>query len=195
MSDCGRGLSVRPRTGIGFLRGTEVDGTGRLEALDIAAFKTRASGGLTPHAKHGAKGVCSLAVVGSKFGGTGLEKEQMRHIQVAVLAGEGSGAGRWNGLSARDSGDAVALLDGVLRFDIARFCIEDCIEDRLDGFGTRVIFGEDFKKPACSDVRRRISFQGRIQKVYIKFVSINLFQIDCRRVLSRIVIIDIAYSM
>lgn len=47
-----------------------------------------------PHAKHGANGVCALAVVGSKFAGTGFEKEHMGHIQVAELAGEGSGVGR-----------------------------------------------------------------------------------------------------
>ena len=153
MSDCGRGLSVRPRTGIGFLRGTAIDGAGRLEAFDMAAFRTRANGGLTPHARHGAKGVWAPAVVGSKFVGTGLEKEQIGHIQVAVLAGEGSGAGRWKGLSVRESGDAVALLDGVPRLDIARFCTED----RLDGFGTSVTFAEDFKKPAFKYVSKVIN--------------------------------------
>lgn len=121
----------------------------------MAAFRTRANGGLTPHARHGAKGVWALAVAGSKFVGTGLEKEQIGHIQVAVLAGEGSGVGRWKGLSVRESGDAVALLDGVLRLDIARFCIED----RFDGFGTSVTFEEDFKKPAFIDVRKWQSFK------------------------------------
>lgn len=68
----------------------------------------------------------------------------MVQIQVAALVGEGSGVGRWNGLSLRESGDAVALLEGVMRPDIFRFWTEE----RLDGFGTRVIFAEDFKKPA-----------------------------------------------
>ena len=67
---------------------------GSIVALDIAALRTRAKGGLIPHAKHGANGVCALAVVGSKFEGTGFEKEQIGHIQVAVLAGAGSGVGR-----------------------------------------------------------------------------------------------------
>lgn len=88
--------------------------------------------------------MCSLAVVGSKFEGTGFEKEHIVHIQVAVLAGVGSGVGKWNGLSARDDGEAVVLLEGVYRLDIARFCMED----RLGGFGTKVIFAEDFRKPA-----------------------------------------------
>ena len=127
---------------MGFLR--ETVGFGRFEAPDIAAFRTRANGGLTPHAKQGAKRVCALAVAGSKFDGTRLEKEQIGHIQVAILEGEGSCIGRWKGLFVRDRGDAVALLDGVLRLDIARFCTED----RLEGFGTRVIFADDFKNPA-----------------------------------------------
>jgi hypothetical protein len=94
-----------------------------------------------PHARHGARGVRSLAVVWSKFEGTGFENEQIGQIQVPVLADEGSGLGRWNGLSVRDSGEAVALLEGALRLDTARFWIED----RFSGLGIRVIFGEDFK--------------------------------------------------
>lgn len=68
----------------------------------------------------------------------------MGQIHVAVLVGEGAEEGRWNGLSVRDSGDAVALLDGTLRLAKLRFWIED----RLAGLGTRVILAEDFKKPA-----------------------------------------------
>jgi hypothetical protein len=110
----------------------------------MADLRTRAKGGLTPHARHGANGVCSLAVCGSKFDGTGFDNEQMGHIHVAVLLGGGSGFGRWNELSVRDDGDAVALLEGVATLDIARFWIDD----RFEGFGTRVIFAEDFRKPA-----------------------------------------------
>jgi hypothetical protein len=36
----------------------------------------------------------SLADVGSKFEGTGFEKEHIVQIQVAVLAGVGSGVGK-----------------------------------------------------------------------------------------------------
>lgn len=67
----------------------------------------------------------------------------MGHIQVAVLAGLNSGVGRWNGLSARDKGDAVALLEGGFGFGRARFCAETLFE----GLGTSVIFGEDLRKP------------------------------------------------
>jgi hypothetical protein len=50
-------------------------------------------GGVIPQARHGASGVCAFAVVGSKFDGTGLEKVQMGHTQVAFSAGTGAGAG------------------------------------------------------------------------------------------------------
>lgn len=58
--------------------------------------------------------MCALAVVGSKFAGTGLEKEHIGHIQVAELAGEGSGVGRWKLPSLVDEGEAVMLLEGLL---------------------------------------------------------------------------------
>lgn len=70
------------------------DGTGRFPALDIAALRTRANGGLIPHAKHGGIGVFVLDAAGSKFEGTGFEKEQIGQIHVALLAGDGSGVGR-----------------------------------------------------------------------------------------------------
>lgn len=63
-------------------------------ALDIAAFKTCARGGLIPQARHGAKGVCTVAVAGSKLDGTGLEKVHIGQIQVAFLAGGGSDGGK-----------------------------------------------------------------------------------------------------
>jgi hypothetical protein len=88
--------------------------------------------------------VRSLAVAGSKFEGTGFEKVHIGQIQVAVRAGEGSGTGRWKGLSERERGEAVALLVGVLRLDRALFCIDA----RFEGFGTSVNFAEDFRKPA-----------------------------------------------
>ncbi len=96
MSDWGRAVSVvaRPRTGIGELMVAGPDGGALLVAFDIAAFRTREYGGLTPHVEHGVKGVRSLAVVGSKCEGTGFEKAQMGQIQVAMLAGDDSGGGR-----------------------------------------------------------------------------------------------------
>jgi hypothetical protein len=85
MSDRGRGLSVRPRTGMGVLRGAEGAWTGRFVALDIAALNTCENSGLIPHARHGAKGVFAFAVYVSKFEGTGLEKEHIVQIQVPLL--------------------------------------------------------------------------------------------------------------
>lgn len=141
-SDCGRGLSVAPRIGTGVLKGTE-DG-GRLAAPDIAALRTRASGGFIPQAKHGANGLCTLAVAGSKFEGTGFENEQIGHIHVAELAGAGSGVGKWKVPPVIDKGEAVELLEGLLRPEMIRFWADG----RLEGFGTSVIFAEDFRKPA-----------------------------------------------
>lgn len=99
----------------------EDNGTGRLPALDIAALRTCENGGLMPHARHGGRGAFVLDVTGSKFDGTGFEKEQIGQIHVALVAGEGSGIGRWKGLSVRDNGDDVALLEGEFRLVIARF--------------------------------------------------------------------------
>ena len=151
ISDCGRGLSGPPRIGMGVLRGTEGDGGGRFVALKIAAFRTRASGGFIPHAKHGANGLCALAVVGSKFEGTGFENEHIGQIHVAELAGVGSGVGRWKPPSALDKGEAVVLLEGLLKPETMRFWTDD----RLEGFGTRVIFAEDFRKPAYCNVSNK----------------------------------------
>lgn len=88
----------------------------------------------------------SLADTGSKFEGTGFEKEQIGQIQVPVLIGATSAVGRRNGLSVRDAGDAVALLEGEPLLTPAK--LRFCTDDRLDGFGTNVIFAEDFRKPA-----------------------------------------------
>lgn len=72
MSDSARGASVLPRRGIGALTGVG-EATGLFVAFEMAAFITRANVGLIPHARHGARGVLSFAVCGSKFEGTGLE--------------------------------------------------------------------------------------------------------------------------
>lgn len=47
-----------------------------------------------PQARHGANGVCTVAVAGSKFDGTGFENVQIGQIQVAFFAGAGSEGGR-----------------------------------------------------------------------------------------------------
>ena len=90
-------------------------------------------------------------MVGSKFEGTGFEKEHIGQIHVAELAGVGSGVGRWNPPSALDKGEAVVLLEGLLKPDTMRFWTDD----RLEGFGTRVIFAEDFRKPAYCNVSNK----------------------------------------
>ena len=56
-----------------------------------------------PHARHGGRGVCGPADVTSKFDGTGFEKVQIGHIQVALDTG-GAAAG-WKGLEVRETGD------------------------------------------------------------------------------------------
>jgi hypothetical protein len=71
-----------------------VDCTGRLIVFAIAAFITSVHVGFIPQAKHGGSGMDSGAVYGSKFEGTGFEKEQMVHIHVPVLFGTGSEVGR-----------------------------------------------------------------------------------------------------
>lgn len=66
-----------------------------------------------PQARHGGTGKLSVTIVGSKFDGTGLEKEQMGHTQVpstTVGSGVDTADGR-NGLVERDVGeDADATL-------------------------------------------------------------------------------------
>lgn len=113
-ADCGLGLSGPPRIGIGVLKGVDGEGGGRFVAFEIAALRTSASGGFMPQARQGGSGVCALAVAGSKFAGTGLEKEHIGQIQVAELTGDGSGVGRWKIPSEFENGDAVVLLEGLL---------------------------------------------------------------------------------
>lgn len=80
----------------------------------MAAFSTCGKEGLTPQVTHAGKGVFELAVAGSKFGGTGLENEQIVQTQVAAL---GLGvlepdAVLEKGLAPRYIGDAVELREG-----------------------------------------------------------------------------------
>ena len=78
----------------------------RLAFAATAALSTIEKDGLIPQARHGGSGNNSVAVVGSKFAGTGLEKEQMGHTQVpmitAAVAVETDAA--WNGLAEREPG-------------------------------------------------------------------------------------------
>ena len=56
----------------------------------IAALTTCTVGGLIPHARHGGMGVRE-ASAGSKFEGTGFEKEHIGHTHVALCCGAGAG--------------------------------------------------------------------------------------------------------
>lgn len=111
-----------------------------LVALFMAAFSTWVSAGLMPHARQGGRGVCGLAVAGSKLEGTGLEKLQMVQTQVAAVEGDGSGGAGCSGLSDDDggSGEAVPTAGDL-----------DCCDERLAGFGMSVTFGDDLRNPAC----------------------------------------------
>jgi hypothetical protein len=60
----------------------------RPAAAVIAAFRTSGNGGFIPHARHGGKGKEEVALVESKFDGTGLEKEQIGQTQVPVDFGD-----------------------------------------------------------------------------------------------------------
>lgn len=89
----------------------------------MAALSTTANGGLIPQNRHGGKGMEVLALPVSKFEGTGLEKEQMVHIHVALEGGKGveRGEGR-KGLWTLETGDedeapAVAVLLPAGRMD------------------------------------------------------------------------------
>lgn len=60
----------------------------RFDAAATAAFSNTANGGLIPQARHDGRGMEALALLGSKSEGTGLEKEQIGHIQVALEGGK-----------------------------------------------------------------------------------------------------------
>lgn len=98
-----------------------------------------------PHARHGGSGVCALAEAGSKLDGTGLEKLQMVHTHVAVLAGDGSTGAGLRGLAERGAGEAVVLF---LEEAVPWAGDLDGNAEPLVGFGISVTFGEDLRKPA-----------------------------------------------
>jgi hypothetical protein len=64
----------------------------------------------------------------------------------------------------------------------------------LVGLGTSVILAEDFKKPAWGAIRLHTTLRVA-RTAYIEFVSVNILQINCSRVLSWVFIIDIADSV
>lgn len=70
-----------------------------------------------PQAKHGGRGVCALAEVGSKFEGTGFEKLHIVQTQVALVTG-GSGGARYP--DSECPGDPEAFLCELDTLEIAR---------------------------------------------------------------------------
>jgi len=86
-----------------------------------------------PHARHGGIGVRE-AIAGSKFEGTGFEKEHIGHTQVALCCGAGAG------LLCRGGVVAVGL-PGIAGVGAPR---ASCFK----GLGKNVIFAEDLRKPA-----------------------------------------------
>jgi hypothetical protein len=121
----------------------------RLAFAAMAALSTKANGGLMPQARQGGNGKASVAIVGSKLDGTGLENEQMGHTQVPTTTGKdgvGRAEGR-NGLVDRDAGeDADATLWNCGDCDTPGLAILP--KPRFNGFGNKVIFGEDFRNLA-----------------------------------------------
>lgn len=78
------------------------------------AFKTCAKEGLTPQVTHAGRAVFEFAVAGSKFAGTGLEKEQIvqTHVAVPNLGVLDPDPEFEKGLAPRCTGDAVELREG-----------------------------------------------------------------------------------
>ena len=104
------GLATDPFNGPEFPVAASLGGSAgacRFDMAAMVALSTWTSGGLMPHARHGGRGVRAFAVVGSKLEGTGFEKEQMGHTQVALSGGADARAGL-----PRGSGVVDALLAG-----------------------------------------------------------------------------------
>lgn len=108
-------------------------GGGLFDMPAMAALTTCTVGGLMPHARHGGIGVRE-AIAGSKFEGTGFEKEHIGHTQVALCCGAGAG------LLCRGGVVAVGL-PGIAGVGAPR---ASCFK----GLGKNVIFAEDLRKPA-----------------------------------------------
>lgn len=144
-----------------------------LVALEIAAFRTWAKVGLIPQARQGGNGVCSLAVVGSKLDGTGLEKLQIVQTHVAVLTGAGSTGEFRRAPSDRCAGEGLLLREGP----VTRAGDRGCTDARFVGLGIRVIFADDLRKPACSKISQHSSLDLKISPTYIKLVPLHILEI------------------
>lgn len=120
----------------------------RLALAVTAALSTVANGGLMPQAKHGGSGKASVAIVGSKFEGTGLENEQMGQTQVPLTTGAG--------VDETDKGRGLAEREAGVEEDTTLWNCGDCdapvlvIEPnpRLSGLGNKVTLADDLRNPA-----------------------------------------------
>lgn len=66
----------------------------------------------------------------------------------------------------------------------------------MEGLGTRVIFGEDFRKPACSGSQPLLGGLSIVTcAAYIEFKPLNLLQVYPYGVLSRFIIVHIVDPM
>lgn len=118
----------------------------RFVTAEIAALRTVVKGGFIPHARHGGKFVDAVAVEGSKFDGTGFEKEHIEQIHVALT---GCGDGDFCGRSCASDGcsfagckfEACGIEGLVVSVLVGRSSLF------FAGLGCRMIFGDDFKKP------------------------------------------------
>ena len=145
-----------------------VTGPGRFEMAAIAAFTTCIVGGLMPQARHGGIGVRD-ASAGSKLEGTGFEKEQIGHIQDALIDGGGAGLFRRSGEPDAGLGAAGAL---------------NPRESWFAGLGKRVILGEDLRKPAYVRRQYPLSRAPMLDQTYIEVRLLYIFQEDGNRVLA-----------
>jgi hypothetical protein len=154
-------------------------GTGLFDMPAIAAFTTCTIGGLMPHARHGGMGVRD-AIAGSKFEGTGFEKEHIGQTHVALCCGAGAG------LLYR-GGVAVVGLPGVAGTGAPRV---SCFR----GFGKKVIFAEDLRKPAylSQPVLLHASSQAN---AYVELRLLYILQEDGHRVLPWFSVVDIARAV
>lgn len=136
-------------------------GDSRLAAALIAAFNTVVKGGFIPQARHGGRLAVAVAVAGSKFEGTGFEKEQIGQIQLAFIGLEGGGGcfvivggSGDNDLPGADVAATAGLAVALRDLSALPFC----------GLGWIVIFGDDFKNPALLGSTSQVSWRSLITK-------------------------------
>lgn len=136
----------------------------------MAALRIVASGGLIPQAKHGGILVDAVAVVASKFDGTGFENEQIEQIHVA-LTGWGDA-----GLVPRSCASDGCALAGC-RFEacgidgLVASVLADLSSLFFAGLGCRIILGDDFKKPAYPPISLSF-FQSLLADPLLQFPRI-----------------------